>query len=186
MKVNEVLRLSSIMLQLYDIEDVLKHTNILVDVDNTDLKLLLSCINLACNTIATDYINLVEKKEVVCDDGFVPFQSISDNQIYKILSVKDSFGHKIPFRISSNGIEIESGRVQIVYSYFPAEVNYNDDVANFAGLTERVLAYGVASEYLFIKGNFDDAAIWDDRFKNALRALVRTKHEVVMPKRRWW
>ncbi len=187
MEVNKIIKISSTMLQLKEIEEIFRNVDIINDVDNDDLELLLNCVNLVCNTIATDYINLTKSVNVDNTSGVVAWKDISENQIYKILKVKNCYGQTIPFRAISDGVECEKGNVKIIYSYFPKDYEYNTEIIEFnSSLTERIFAMGVVSEYLFIRGNSNDASIWEDRFKNAMRNVVRTQKEIVLPKRRWW
>lgn len=187
MEVKKILKLCSSLLQLYDIEEILERADVLQDVDNDDLKLLLNCVNLINDTIATDYINLKETKIINNINGKISFLDISNKNIYKIISVKDSFGNRLNFKLEADGIDCPKGIVKVCYSYFPENVNFNDSINCYSTtLTERVFAFGVVSEYLFIKCNYDDATIWDDRFKNAMKNIVRHRREIVMPKRRWW
>ena len=187
MEVNKILRLSATMLQLSDIEEIFNNVNVIEDVDNEDLRLLLNCFNLVSNSIATDYINLTKSISVVNDTGLIEWSKIGDEQIYKVIKVKDSFGHKISFKITASGIVCEKGNVTVVYCYFPKEYTYNSIMNDFTNeLTERIFAMGVVSEYLFIKGNSNDASIWEDRFKNAMKNVVRVRKEIILPKRRWW
>jgi len=187
MEVKRILKLSASMLQLHDIEDIVDRVEMLEDVDNVDLKLLLNCVNLINDTIATDYINLKETLNITNISGRLKYKDLTDKHIYKIISVKDAFDNGLAFKADMNGITCPTGDIKITYSYFPKTVGFNDEINCYGcSLTERVFAFGVVSEYLFIKFNYDDAAIWDDRFKNAMKNIVRHRKEIIMPKRRWW
>ena len=175
------------MLQLKDIEDIMKSATTIEEVRNDDLDLLINCVNLVSNAIATDYIPLVKTKNINNATGTIDFAKIASEPIYKILRIKDRFGEKVPYKIVSDGIVCQKGDVEVVYSYFPSECGVNDIIDDFhTDLTERVFAMGVVSEFLFIRGNSDDAAIWEGRFKTAMRNIIMPRKEVVMHKRRWW
>ncbi len=186
-EVNKVLKLSATMLQLKDIENILSSSSQLSEVGNDDLELLLSCLNLVCEQIASDYIHLISKKNVVTTNGFIPWSAFDGIQLYKIVKVKDSKGESLNFKIVADGIVCNSDNVQVVYSYFPQEYNFNEFISDFnCSVDERILALGVCFEYLFIKGNSTDAQIWESRFTNAMKNIVAKRKEVVLPKRRWW
>jgi len=186
MEINKILRTSATMLQLKNIEEIFRNVDTINDVDNEDLELLLNCINLVCNTIATDYINIVDSN-TVNNTGLVKWKDISNSPIYKIIKVKNCYGQTIPFVVTQDGLECEKGTIKIIYTKFPKEYSYNEQIKEFNSLlTERIFAMGVVSEFLFIKGNSDDASVWEDRFKNSMRNIVRTQKEVKLPKRRWW
>lgn len=187
MEVNKIIKQSVTMLQLKELEDILRSTTTIEEVENDDMELLINCINLVCNSIATDYIPLTKTKRVINVSGIIPLQGFAKEQLYKILRITDSYGQKLHFKIIAGGIVCAKGDVDITYSYFPREYTFNDTIDEFCvDLTERVVSMGVVSEYLFIRGNGDDASIWEDRFKNAMRSIMRPRREVAMPKRRWW
>ena len=187
MEVNKILKLCATFLQLKNLDKVIDNSEYLLENDNEDLMLLLESLNLVTNLIATDYMNLIQSKKLKNTSGKVKFSDIHSGSIYKIIKVKNCYGENIPFRTIADGIECSTGDIVVTYSYFPKYYSYNDNIDEFGmGLTERVFAFGVVSEYLFIKGNSDDASVWEDRFKNGMRNIVRHRHEVVMPKRRWW
>ena len=187
MEVKKILKLCATLLQMKDMIEIIENSEYLNENDNEELKLLLSCINLTNNAIATDYIELTKTKLIKNSTGTISFSELSSDPIYKIIKIKNAFGEKVNFKINANELICPKGSLSITYSYFPKEYGYSDIIDEFKSkITERVFAFGVLSEYLFIKGNFDDASIWEDRFKNAMRNVVRNRHEVVMPRRRWW
>ena len=188
MKVNNILKTSAIMLQLSGVEQVLKTCDEVTEVKNKDLELLKDCVNIVCNSIATDYLPLTERRLIKVSNSKLKWVDLSDKQIFKILSVKDNYGCKLRYKIVGDGIEVDcSGYISIVFSYFPAEYTYNDTIDIFGcNITERVFAMGVVAEYLFIVGNSDDAVVWQDRYAKAMQSAMRNSKEVIMPKRRWW
>ena len=60
-----------------------------------------------------------------------------------------------------------------------------DEIEFFNGLSARIYAYGVASEFLLVSGVSSDAEIWEERFKESLFMLSRKHGEHLLPKRRW-
>ena len=187
MEVKQILKMCATMLQLKDIGLILDSSEYLDECENKDLNLLKDCVNLVCNTIACDYINAIKSKLIDNKTGEINFSDISEDRIYKILKVKNVYGDRVPFTITTNGIICDKGSLSITYSYFPREYGFNDQIDVFkTRITERVFAFGVCSEYLYILGNSDDASIFEDRFKNAMRNIVRKQNEIIMPKRRWW
>ena len=76
-----------------------------------------------------------------------------------------------------------ANEVEIIYKTFPTELTLSQSFSST--IPERVYAYGVAREYYFNQTLFDDAEIWEERFKNSLQILTRKKSEIKMPKRRW-
>ena len=130
----------------------------------------------------------VETKEFLMNkDPLIAFENIDNEAILDIVSIKDLYGDKVPFSITSSGVKVNySGYVNITYSHFPAEVQENDQINDFkTKLNERIFAYGVASEFLFIKGSVDDSSMWDTRFKRELLTLNRPGKSLHIPARKF-
>lgn len=152
----------------------------------TDRNLLVKCVNYINNIIATEYFHVEDEVEVYNYTGVVGYKEISSKTIFDIVEVRSSFDNKINFKILPNGVETKKGKLKIKYLYMPEEVGYDDKITCYpTKMNERIFAYGVASEFLFIKGNFDEGDIWDTRFKNGLASLRHNHREMIMPNRRW-
>ena len=153
----------------------------------SDKNLLVKCVNYVNNIIATEYLHVDELVDASSTSGVIPFSAISNKTIYNIVEVQSSFGHKIDFKVTSNGVETKKGKVKIRYYYMPEDVDYEDEIKCYpTKINERIFAYGVASEFLFIKGNFDDGDIWDTRFKNSMQSINQNHKEIKMPQRSWF
>ena len=62
----------------------------------------------------------------------------------------------------------------------------NDEFDFYNGLSARIFAYGIASEYFLSDGLSEDAEIWEERFKESLFVLSRKRSETKLPKRKWF
>lgn len=77
--------------------------------------------------------------------------------------------------------------VEISYKVYPKTLDVNSMAENFGGkISARVIAYGVASEYCFLEMLYDDATLWESRYKNALLVASRKKGELKLKKRGWF
>ncbi len=151
-----------------------------------DKKLLVKCVNFINNMIATEYFPLTDVVEVRNTSGVIPFSDVSTNTIFDVIEIVDNFGQKVQFKITDKGIETAKGKLKIRYNYLPNEVDYLSNITCYPiKINSRIFAYGVVGEYLFIKGNFDDGEVWDNRFKNSMLSIQRKRKEIVMRKRRW-
>ena len=66
-------------------------------------------------------------------------------------------------------------------------ITFTSLAENFGGkISARVIAYGVASEYCFLEMLYDDATLWESRYKNALLVASRKKGEIQLKKRGWF
>lgn len=187
MRVEDILKQVLTLLNDIDTYDRINHGNLNVMQDNDKLtfKTLLNCINLTNNLIASEYYLLKDSSEVY-SNGKIPFSSISRTTISEILKV-EAMGQSVSFKAFSNHIETVNGLVKVYYSYLPKQVNYvSDNIDCYpAKLSERIFAYGVISEYCFVMGMYDDASVWDSRFKSSLQTILRPKHEIKIKQRLW-
>ena len=53
-------------------------------------------------------------------------------------------------------------------------------------VNERMFVYGALSEYLFVKGNFDEAQMWEEKFNNELKQFQIGKKDYANLKPRSW
>ena len=65
------------------------------------------------------------------------------------------------------------GSALVVYDCIPCTKNAFDEQSEFSeesGVSARLLAYGVAAQYCLVNGENGRAALWDKKFRDALRA----------------
>ena len=154
------------------------------DEDKNDVEILLKCLNLILSEIAIDYLPIVKRKTITLSDKKVDVKSI-DSRIQEVLSLKDG-GINVPYKILGNDLYADANCCEIEYKVHPTEVALTDTCEDFAGrIAGRVLAYGVCMEYCFISLLYDDAQVWENKFKNALMADCRKKSELRLKKRRF-
>lgn len=148
---------------------------------------LVSCLNIVANDIAGQYIKLLTKEEVDFVNNSFNIVDLSKKP-NNIFAVKDKNGLRKSYKIIDNKIVCdESGKFIIEYSFYPQVFNKNDDLNIFGGkISLKTFALGVASEYCFISGFFDDAKIWEERFINCINSNLRKVGRSHMPKRRWF
>lgn len=153
--------------------------------DQKELDMLNRCLNLITSEISTDYLPIYKTKEVIFENNKYNLSGI-DSNIYQIAKIEDEFGCQVRFKIYGEEINANVTKAKITYTSFAEKCTLDGTVESFGGLMQaRVLAYGTAMEYCFISSLFDDATLWESRYKNSLMVLSQKKHNLVMPKRRW-
>lgn len=140
------------------------------------------CFNLVNNEIASEFVPIKKIEQVEVSNGKIMFSSFSKKP-FKILYVKNSLGRKIRFKVFENYIMALCKKAIVCYSTLPEDLTIDDEFDTF--LPERIYAYGVAREYYFLQTKFDDADIWEERFKNSLEILCRKSYCHKLPRRRW-
>ncbi|MBE5738283.1 MAG: hypothetical protein E7354_00910 [Clostridiales bacterium] len=184
MQVKEVIKKSANILELSDVVDYLNSVKESLE-DTKELDDLIVATNMAINNISANYISVCERKKISSNDGIVYFSDLTYKPVIQVKKVlKD--GKPIRFRVHNDCIELGEGQYEIVYSYFPDIVTMSDDIDYFPQLSELIFSYSVVAEYLFLKGQIDDAYMWDKRFKSCLLSIKRPCRNIMLPKRRWW
>ena len=187
MIVKDIIKNTAKLLNLTDVLEYYKDETVSPsdDVTNTISDLLLA-VNTTNNCVASLYFELTSSSNVSSTNGVIPFSSITSKDIVEIKDIKDSFGNDVKYKILSDGIHILDGNYVVSFSYLPEEVAISDDINYYQRLNTLMFSYGVAGEYLFLKGNVEEAYIWDKRFKDLLFVLSRPKRNINMPSERWY
>lgn len=193
MKIRDIAELAAVLLQRHDIinTNVFMQTeeNDLVknEIDsNRDLRLLIRCVNLVVKEIACDYIPLLHTQKMTAVDGKIPYTQF-EKTLLEIKSVKDEGGNSVRYFTLPDCVAVEDGNFEVSYAFIPKDKAFFDDL-DFAGTkaSDRVFAYGAAAEFCLISGMYDEALMWERRYKDALLVATRKNTEVIMPRRRWW
>lgn len=184
MTVKEILMLACEFIGEKELIEKVTSSEDLNDVESSKLQTLLSCFNLVNQEIASDYLPFLKKEEVQVVDGKILFSTLSE-QVVNVYEVKSKFGFNLSFKNFPNFVEVDKSAKTIVYSFVPQEMELTDTVEFSNGLSARVYAYGIASEFLLVSGISEDAEIWEERFKESLFVLSRKRGEHRLPKRSW-
>lgn len=186
--VTETIRLAANMLQLQDLlkTTVLGGTQNPTTAESKELDLLCLCFNFTNSIIAGEHIKLKRTILVETEDGMIDFGVFAPYKLNEILKVSDEFGASCVYKQFDSYLKTQTGKLELMFSYYPAECDYDQTLSYYnAKLNDRIFAYGVASEYSFIKAMYDDATMWDARFKDALQVIGSKKSEIQIKKRRW-
>ena len=197
MTVKDAVELAAVYLQL---EDVLSlsaftgtlnaNTNPSITADSLttrNVNLLIRCTSLVLGEIASDIIPLKTSESLSSSSGKILLSSLT-SKLYKVISVKKN-KRKVSFRIYPTYIEVDGddGTFEVEYFFLPSEktalTDTIDEIGNF--VDARTIAYGVASEYAYISGLFEEAKMWEEKFKNALDTKTKLKN-YYLKARRWF
>ena len=162
-----------------DLAEAIKSSS-LTEKDQLEVDDLVKCFNLVRDEIASEYQPILQVEKFVVKNFKLEFDKFAKPAL-EILSIKDRFGRNVNYKIFEGYIFVCGKEVEVIYSTAPQQLT----IEFSSNLPERVFAYGVAREYFFINNLYEDANIWEGRFKGALQILLRRKSEVKMPRRRW-
>ncbi|MBE7074041.1 MAG: hypothetical protein E7379_03015 [Clostridiales bacterium] len=182
MKVKDVIIKACDFVACDELEEKLRKGESLSEEDENLKNKLVKCFNLVREEIACEYqpILIAEKFEI--KNFKLELKSFS-NEVVEIYSIKDRYGRNVHYKIFDNYIFVCGKDVEVIYSTSPKQLTFDDDFS--ASLPERIFAYGVAREYFFLNNLYQDANIWEERFKGSLQIMLRQKSEVKIPRRSW-
>ena len=151
-----------------------------------DVDKMIDCLNYITEELATEYLPILRTKQIELSEGKVDLVKIDEN-LQEIISVKTFSGKTLKYAITNEKMICLASRVEITYKVYPNKITINSNAENFGGkISARVIAYGVASEYCFLEMLYDDATLWETRYKNALLVAQRKKGELKLKKRGWF
>lgn len=185
MTVKEVVILCS---ELLDYEELTAYLNNQSSTDEerikSDAKLLLKCFNLVTDEISREYFTLTEIETFTPVNGEISFEKFTFNPVL-IKSVKGYDYSNVKYKINPVKIFTDA-KVTVEYAYACPERNL-DDKCDFTAtkISKRILAYGVVYEYLLIKGAFEEAVAWRDKYQTGLRSVLSVNKSKKVKAREW-
>ena len=150
-------------------------------------KVMMTCIENVIQEIALDYSSCVYQEKILLSKGErFTFDKLSKTIVNMRKLYKD--GYATTFKLFNDGVEVDNGGEYVIsYNYLPFIDFDAEVVVGFSPcLTERVVAYGVAAEYLLNEGRYEEASLWDSRFREGVRALTRPYRKLILKKRAWF
>ena len=191
MKVKDVIKISAMLLANEQVVNYLGEkgcstTNqtetsqlVLCDVD-----LFTRLTNLVISELAGSYIMMKKTQTLTANKGKIYYKDLNE-KVLKILAVKDTLGKEIAFKDKFEYAEISAEKAVVTYAYMPA----NYDISSEIGYSEeqvqpKLLAMGVCAEYCVVKGRFDEAVMWHERYVQAISEKCLPKNKKV--KERSW
>ena len=149
-----------------------------------DVENLLRCFNLVENELALDYFPLLAEEKLRTETGAVYFGELRFAPV-RITKVTDGWGNDCPYRLFPDYLKTQAGEITVQYSYLPGEKGLEDTSDFSLFVSVRLFAYGMASEYALSCGRFEEASVWDKKYKDAICAVYKGRPCKKMNARRW-
>lgn len=147
-------------------------------------EMLLYCFHLVENELAVDYFPLMAEQEINTQTGKIAFSNFP-NVIARIIKVTDKNGNSIAYQLFPDYLMTQTGKVKVLYSYTPAEKSWDENIDFTLYVSGRLFAYGIAAEYCTVLGRFEEANVWDEKYKDAIESAYRAQSGGKLPSRRW-
>ncbi len=153
-------------------------------VGQKDTERLLECFNLVENELALDYLPLYAEETLQSATGSIDFSALSKAAV-RILQVTDEWGNSVKYRLFPDYLKTQPGKLLISYTYTPKRKELGEESDFVLQASSRLFAYGMAAEYSLMTGRYEEAAIWDKKYKEAIDAAYRARPCERIKSRSW-
>lgn len=202
MKVTDIINLTAKMLGEVDVKNCINYceqNNISVDEllssleisldyvneqSKKDLRLILDCINIIITKIATENYPIIFSEKISVKDDSFNIDTLSQ----KLFKIKEISQHGIrqKFACKDKNILIPTGEYLIKYAILPTELTFSGDYFLFGGkLSILTLCYGTCACFAFVKGMYEEADRFEQKFESALNKNFAKLSGLMVKKRRW-
>ena len=144
---------------------------------------LLGCLHLVEMELASEHFPLANEEEIQ-SDGTVYFEELSQRPL-KIVAVKDGSGAQVEHRVFPLYLSMPKGKYTVEYHYLPMKKGEGEELEFDAAVTTALVAYGVAAQYSRIVGLYEEASVWEEKFRRAIAAAKPLAKGLAMRARNW-
>ena len=189
MTVKEVVALAAGCLNREDLAAALdKNQNAWTAEEAEELKALLRCYNFVESEIALDYCPLKREETVSVVGNKISYSSLSRTP-FRIRKVVCG-GSLARFSAYPDYIVVTdgwSGNAKVTYDSIPNAKAVFTSVSDFTGtsVTAQVMACGIAAQYCLVNGENNRSALWQRKFRDALKGANLFRRTVRVRSRRW-
>ena len=157
MKVSEVIELSALLLD----------TELTEDIRNN----LVRCYNLVEQELATDYFPILEVDKFFHVEDKIYYKDFS-RKPYMLKGIQDFHGDSVSFRLAPEYINLiknyNGGTFFVKYYYLPEDKELYSN-STYGAEYISILKYGIAAEYCLTNGDFEQAKIYSDKYKERIK-----------------
>ena len=157
MKVSEVIELSALLLDIELTEDIRNN--------------LVRCYNLVEQELATDYFPILEVDKFFHVEDKIYYKDFS-RKPYMLKGIQDFHGDSVSFRLAPEYINLiknyNGGTFFVKYYYLPEDKELYSN-STYSAEYISILKYGIAAEYCLMQGNFEQAKIYSDKYKERIK-----------------
>lgn len=151
--------------------------------DDADIKRMFDCYNLVVHELSEEVEPLIYRQTLSSENGKF-YYSLFTKTPKQILKAFVN-GKEVTFKIHLDFVEVNASNVEFLYDYVPQKAETLYDTAEYDGIfSARLLALGVASEYLLISGLYKEALMMREKFEKGITSYKQKKNRVIKA-RRW-
>ena len=129
--------------------------------------LLLDCFHTVENSLALDYFPLHAEEVLRTATGAIQFSALSHAPV-RILSVKNQKGEEVEYSLYPNYLKTGAGTFTITYTYTPEKSELDSEASIASFVPDYLVVYGILAEYCMAEARFEEALLWEKKYKNAI------------------
>ncbi len=151
---------------------------------NKNLKLLTQCVGFCEKELACDYFPLRATQSF--DTNVVKITDFNKT-LHEVTKVCDLNDAEVDFVVTTTEVIAKvKGGIKVEYCYRPQEKSFDDALERGnPKMDERLFAYGAIAEFMFLTGMYDEATLWDKRYKDLIQVASFANKSFKIPQRRW-
>lgn len=204
MEARNVIELAAVLMGEDDMVEIVQagifgedgDTDKLTDKGHKTVDLLLECLDSVVQEICVDYAKIHCSTVYDVKNGEFDLSDFAKNECVPVVGINYIVNTesllKLPFMVAGETVKItdgafSDGEVIVGYNMLLNVSSLEDDLAGLAelGITERILAYGVASTYRTVKaGRMGEEYYWERLYCDALEEATGIKTTVINPYKR--
>ncbi|MBQ4097674.1 MAG: hypothetical protein IJC72_00050 [Clostridia bacterium] len=176
MTVKEILEIACTFVNRLDVKEHFSSGNGSDEVAK-EAGVFIDLLNVVVNELACTYVPMITSEDVSATGGRIFYKDLKEKAL-KIIKVTDRSNAAVDYKYAYQYITVDQSFVTVFYEYSPKKVGIDDEVGYLEkDVPARVIAYGVAAEYLLVNGDFDEAVTWHKRYTDAIAALCLPKNK---------
>lgn len=146
---------------------------------------MLTYLNAVFDELARGYFPLDTQESLTSENGVYPFADFLKTPI-KINRV-ESDNHPVEYRVYPDYLQTDAKEITVFYEYAPPELTETDEFFYpVYAVSKRLVQYGMAAEYYLVSGDGTAYALWENRYRSEIDALMsRSTVKGRIPPRRW-
>lgn len=166
-----------------DILTALKNSDSIDDITNSSLQnevtRLIKYYNFVIHNIYENYLQSEELETLTSDENNRIYFSNFKRTPVRILTVRTTTNQNTLYKIQSNFISTNAAfcNYDIEYYYTPNDIkDLNEEISVPYNLSKKTICYGIVSEFLASKDQFEKSEYWKNKFLYDL-FKIKTKKE---------
>ena len=171
----DILKLSATFLGLDEVVEYLNTPNTTPNQEVSEkLNQLLVYTNYIIREITKEYYPLSTSELLLSDDNCQIYYTNFQEQPIGIKDIKNTSNLSVTFNLYPEYVKVGTPNSEylVKYNFIPKPIKTIDQNFNLPiGLDYFIISYGVASEYCLSKLLYNEAELWESKFKNSLERI---------------